>query len=179
MNRAMAATAPSSRLNSRAAALPAVRSCAWLKIPKSGASSGVQVVGLAQHLGSARPGPRRSACREIGLHGDEVVGLDLPDHRVLDRGDRRDDDVVLVLEAVRPPLLEHPDDPEADAVELHVPADRVVVLVPELLDDGLAHDRHLGVVGLVLLVDHPAVLGHGVADLGETAARRPTNCWRA
>ena len=96
-----------------------------------------------------------------------MVRLHLAHHRVLDGGDRCEHHVVLILEAVRAPLLQHPDDPEPDAVELHVAADRVVALVPQLLDHGLAHHRHLGVVGLVLLVDDPAVLGHGVADLGE------------
>jgi len=87
----------------------------------------LQVVGLPQdadRLGLGGVG----LCPGGRLDGDDRVGVDVADQRVLDRGERGDDHVVLVLDAVGSLLLQHSDDPEADSVEGHLLAEGVEAL---------------------------------------------------
>src|SRR5688572_20097426 len=120
MSREIPATKPSRSWNCRAAALGL-------------AQDGVDL-GHGRQERLPRGGPRR----------DDRVGVDVA-HDVVDHGgERRHQDVVLVLEAVRSLLGEEPDDTEADAVELHRLADGVGALAHQAVHDGDADHGDLG-----------------------------------
>ena len=84
-----------------------------------------------------------STSRELGLH-DDLADAPVAGERVLDRGQRRDHDVVLVGGAVRALRRGDADDLEVRAVDLDRLADRVLP-AEQLADHGRADDRDAAV----------------------------------
>ena len=87
------------------------------------------------------------------------------------RSERRDHDVVLVLDAVGPLLLQQPDNLKARAVELHVVADRIG-RAEQVRRDRLANDRNPVVLRLVGIGEEGALGDDVILDL-LVARRRP------
>ena len=73
----------------------------------------------------------------------------MPGEQAARRRERRDRDVVLILDAVRALALEHADDLERDAVDLDGLADRVLA-GEEVRHDGRADDEVALLIGVVL-----------------------------
>ena len=133
----IAATSPSSVVNTLVVELDASSSDPWLITWKPGSTVFLIVASSRICVTSDS-----AAFSDVGLAWTviELIGA-VAGQRVLDGGDRRHRDVVLVGRAVRALRGDHPDDLEVAAVDLDVLADRALP-VEQFLHDRLADHRH-------------------------------------
>ena len=138
----IAATAPSRVVKTSVLASEASRTAPWLMTWKPG------LVGSATCLRSVRIAvtsawAASSASRVLGLDRDRAQAARVAGQRVLDRGQRRERDVVLVLLAVGALGVGHADDLERGAVDAHALADGVGAAEQVLHDRRPEHDHAL------------------------------------